>query len=203
VLRENQTYLCDLDAVAGDGDHGSGMVRGAAAAVQAAEVLQAAGAGPRQALNGAGTAWGDRAGGTSGALWKVGLNAFADALPEDGGIRAVHVQAGFQAALDRVTSVGGAKPGDKTMVDALAPFNSTLVNSLSAGSTLTAAWEAAARAAREGAGATAEFGASMGRARVLSARSVGTPDPGATSLALALDAAGREIARLDQGELDV
>jgi dihydroxyacetone kinase len=200
VLQVNQAYLCELDAVAGDGDHGTGMVRGATAAVRAARELCAAGAGAHAVLAGAGVAWGDRAGGTSGALWGAGLQAFAIELPANGPVTATQVQRGFAAALSKVTSDGGAKPGDKTLVDALVPFVETLGSSLSAGLPLAAAWRAGADEATAAAAATAQMGARLGRARVLAARSVGAPDPGATSLALALAAAAGRIAMQDGGD---
>ena len=60
-----EAELGRLDAVAGDGDHGTAMVRGSAAAAEAAR--QAAGD-ERAALAAAATAWGEAAGGTSGVL---------------------------------------------------------------------------------------------------------------------------------------
>jgi dihydroxyacetone kinase len=202
VLQENQAYLGELDAVAGDGDHGTGMVRGATAAVHAARELCAAGAGAQAVLAGAGAAWGDRAGGTSGALWSTGLQAFASELPANGPVTAPQVQRGFAAALSAVTSAGGAKPGDKTLVDALVPFVETLGRALSAGRPLGAAWRAGADEATAAAAATAQLGARLGRARVLAARSIGTPDPGATSLALALAVTASHIVTQGAGGED-
>ncbi|WP_154663665.1 DAK2 domain-containing protein, partial [Saccharomonospora iraqiensis] len=51
-----------------------------------------------------------------------------------------------------------------------------------------------ARAAREAAEATAELTPRTGRARPLAERSLGTPDPGATSLGLVLDRVGKILA---------
>src|SRR5450830_58592 len=71
--QENETRLGDLDAIAGDGDHGLGMVLGTSGAVSAAEAAYAAGAGARTLLTRAGAAWSEGAGGTSGALWGAAL----------------------------------------------------------------------------------------------------------------------------------
>lgn len=69
LLREQEDELGRLDAIAGDGDHGRGMARGAAACLAAAQRAVDAGAdGPTTLRHGA-EAWADRAGGTSGALW--------------------------------------------------------------------------------------------------------------------------------------
>lgn len=66
VVTEMEQELGRIDAVAGDGDHGRGMVRGTAAARDAARSAQEAGAGPGAVLMEAGDAWAARAGGTSG-----------------------------------------------------------------------------------------------------------------------------------------
>lgn len=190
TLQEHSSYLGDLDAVAGDGDHGLGMSRGAAAARSAADEAAETGAGARDVLRAAADAWADRAGGTSGALWGAGLQAMAYALPADGAITRTDLVTGFQAALDQIVALGGAKPGDKTLVDGLAPFVQSLTQSVAAGTGLEAAWHEAAMRAEEGARATADIPARLGRSRVLGERSVGTPDPGATSMALCLCALG-------------
>ncbi|MDQ0616011.1 dihydroxyacetone kinase [Arthrobacter globiformis] len=75
LLHAEEPRLGDMDAVAGDGDHGRGMVRGADAAVAAAADAFARGAGAGDVLAAAGDAWADRAGGTSGVLWGAGLRA--------------------------------------------------------------------------------------------------------------------------------
>jgi len=75
VLAENADDLGHIDAVAGDGDHGRGMVKGSGAALKAAEGITEAGGDGRAALDAAGSAWADQAGGTSGVLWGAGLQA--------------------------------------------------------------------------------------------------------------------------------
>jgi dihydroxyacetone kinase len=80
VIAAASDELGRLDAVAGDGDHGIGMQRGLAAAVEAAEQALAAGVGVGTLLVTAGDAWAHRAGGTSGALWGVLLHQLGDAL---------------------------------------------------------------------------------------------------------------------------
>ncbi|RZI93118.1 MAG: DAK2 domain-containing protein, partial [Microbacterium sp.] len=81
TLREHEDELGRIDAVAGDGDHGRGMVKGADAAVAAVDALD--GAGPAWTLRVAGRAWAAGAGGTSGVLWGAGLEAAGDALTDD------------------------------------------------------------------------------------------------------------------------
>ncbi|KAF2414914.1 D-erythrulose kinase [Microbacterium sp. B35-04] len=179
-----------LDAIAGDGDHGIGMQRGSHAALAAAETAVDAGAGARTTLARAADAWADKAGGTSGALWGVILNAIAAKLGDEGSPDAAAVAAGVAAGSRGVTDYGKAEVGDKTLVDALVPFTSTLTQAVDAGARLTDAWRTAADAATRAADATADLLPRMGRARAHGQNSVGTPDPGAISLALIVTAVG-------------
>ncbi len=189
AMAEAEAELGQLDAVAGDGDHGQGMARGSAAAAEAVRDAASIGAGPAAVLTAAGEAWAARAGGTSGALWGVGLVACARRLADDAPPTPDDVARGVDAALEGVTRLGGARPGDKTLVDALQPFAVTLRRMVEQGTPLRAAWEAAAVAASRAAAATAQLSPRLGRARPLAERSRGHADPGATSLALCLHAA--------------
>lgn len=190
---EHEARLGDLDAVAGDGDHGRGMVLGASAAAAAAEELAVRGAGLRTLLVGAGTAWSDGAGGTSGALWGGALTAAGGALTDEAGADADAVVAAVEQGAEAVLRLGGARPGDKTLVDALVPFVTTLRERHSGGASLGEAWREAAQAAHDAAEATSGLGARLGRARTHGDRSKGHPDPGAISFALLMAAAGPAV----------
>jgi dihydroxyacetone kinase len=194
AVGEAELELGRLDAVAGDGDHGSGMARGLRAAVNAATL------GHRDLsslLRSAGAAWSDKGGGTSGALWGVLLGGVADGLTDDGeGYPAPRVAAAVSLGRDRVAEVGRAAVGDKTMLDALVPFVDALRTAVGSGVSLGAAWSGAAQVATEAAAATADLRPRVGRARPLAERSLGSPDPGAVSLALCLTAAGSVLAAL-------
>lgn len=186
AMADAEAELGRLDAVAGDGDHGQGMARGSAAAADAVRDAMSIGAGPAGVLAAAGEAWAARAGGTSGVLWGVGLVAAARLLSDDAPVTAQAAAQAATAALDGITRLGGARPGDKTLVDALSPFATTLRQKVEQGSSLGEAWSAAAQAATEAAEQTAQLTPRLGRARPLAERSKGHPDPGATSLALCI-----------------
>ncbi|MEV0089337.1 dihydroxyacetone kinase family protein [Saccharopolyspora sp. NPDC050642] len=194
LLHDKEEELGRLDAIAGDGDHGRGMTRGSAAAVAAADEAVAKGVGPAAALVAAGDAWAAKAGGTSGVLWGAALRSFGDLLPDHRAAMANDLTAGASAALAAVQRLGRAELGDKTLVDALVPFVEELRAAVEAGATGTEAWQQAAKAATKAAESTAELRPRTGRARPLAERSVGTPDPGATSLALALTRIGTVLA---------
>ncbi|WP_136056120.1 DAK2 domain-containing protein, partial [Microbacterium sp. K24] len=106
-------------------------------------------------LSRAADAWADRAGGTSGALWGVILNAIASHLGDAGRPDAVAVASGVADGLQGVMTYGKAEVGDKTLVDALVPFSSTLAAEVDGGSSFVDAWQTAADAATRAAAATA------------------------------------------------
>ncbi|MDR3537982.1 MAG: DAK2 domain-containing protein, partial [Acetobacteraceae bacterium] len=151
------------------------------------------GAGAGSLLAAAGDAWAERAGGTSGTLWGAALRAAGEAIGDNTAIEPAAVARGARLALEAMTGLGGAKPGDKTLVDALAPFAATLEAELSRGRSLADAWNAAAQASAAAAEATAAMTPKLGRARVHAARSVGHRDPGAVSLALAAKVIARAL----------
>lgn len=183
-----------IDAVAGDGDHGIGMQRGAHAALAAATTAAAAGAGAQTVLTHAADGWADRAGGTSGALWGVILRSLAPALGDSGTPDAAAIAAGVAAGARGVMEHGKARVGDKTLVDALVPFSAELTRAVDAGASVPVAWRSAAAAATNAAAATADLLPRMGRARPHGDHSLGTPDPGAHSLALIATAVGDLLA---------
>ncbi|MEA5456156.1 dihydroxyacetone kinase family protein [Sinomonas sp. JGH33] len=184
-----------LDAIAGDGDHGIGMQRGASAAAAEAAGLAARGAGAGTLLAGAGGAWADRAGGTSGALWGVILRTLGSAAGDDDVLTGERVAAGLTEAAEAVMAYGKARVGDKTLVDALVPFAESLAAGVADGQSLSTAWETAAKTATKAAQDTADLLPGMGRARSHGDKSLGVPDPGAVSLALIATTVGGLLAR--------
>ncbi|WP_377644567.1 dihydroxyacetone kinase family protein [Oryzobacter terrae] len=195
ALRGAEDELGRIDAVAGDGDHGRGMVKGVAAAAAAARSAADSGSGAASVLTAAGRQWASRAGGTSGVLWGAFLSAAGPPLPDDAeSLGGADVVAAVRAGSDALMTLGGAEPGDKTMVDALLPFLLVLDAEVAAGSPLAQAWSRAADAATTAAQATSDLRPRIGRARPLADRSVGTPDAGATSLALVAHAVAGVLA---------
>lgn len=194
TLLRHEAELGRIDAIAGDGDHGRGMLKGASGAVRVAGALN--GTGPGWMLRRAGLAWAEDAGGTSGVLWGAGLEAAGDALSD------TREEYDASAAVDAVdafaeaiTDLGRAEIGDKTLVDSLLPFRDALRASVAEGRDLSEAWRTAAEVASEATAATARLTPKKGRARPLAEKSVGTPDAGATSFSLIVAALGSLAAR--------
>ncbi|KUM73288.1 dihydroxyacetone kinase subunit L [Streptomyces sp. ISL-22] len=164
--------LTALDSPIGDADHGSNLQRGftAVAAALEKEAPQTPGA----ILTLAGRQLISTVGGASGPLYGTLLRRTGKALGDPGEVSEDQFAQALRAGVDAVMTLGGAAPGDKTMIDALVPA----VDALGDG------FAAARAAAEEGALATTPLQARKGRASYLGERSIGHQDPGATSSAL-------------------
>lgn len=184
VLVAEESELGRIDAVAGDGDHGAGMVRGFRAAVASAAE---AGSGAGDVLVVAGSALGDAAGGASGALWGMLLGAVGTSLQGHEPPEAGDVARALRSGLEAVEKVGRSAPGDKTMIDALDPFVASLEKHARTEKTATA-WMHSLPAAVAGRDATRDMVTRRGRAAALGEKSKGHVDPGAYSLCLILEA---------------
>lgn len=188
VIDDNVADLGALDAIAGDGDHGIGMQRGVRAAADAGRNALADGAGAGTLLTLAGDAWADRAGGTSGALWGMILNSIGESLGDEAAPTAAHISLGITQAGKRVMDFGKAELGDKTLIDVLIPFGQAFTEGLDSGRSLDETWHAAADAADHAAKSTASLVPKIGRARPHVEKSMGSPDPGAVSMAMIIRA---------------
>lgn len=200
VLVANEEHLGKLDAIAGDGDHGVGMVRGIHAAVAEAKANTG---GVGHVMVAAGNAFGDRAGGTSGILWGIFISAIGNALGNTEKVDAEKLYGALELATETLVNKSKAKLGDKTMLDTLLPFIDSLDEELGNGKNMAEAWKHASEIAQKCADATAALSPKIGRARPLAERSVGTPDPGAISMALIIKAVEDVISKADCGSQSV
>ncbi|RJS93506.1 dihydroxyacetone kinase family protein [Salinisphaera sp. Q1T1-3] len=180
--------LGKLDAISGDGDHGIGMQTGASAALAAARRAVEKGCGAGSVLSRAGDAWANEAGGTSGALWGLGLRRVGECIGDAEHAKAPVVADGVAEATDAITRLGGASLGDKTLFDAMKPFADALSAEVETGKPLREAWRQAAEVSEQSAEATAKLEPKLGRAKNHSDKSVGHPDPGAISFAMIVNA---------------
>lgn len=157
-----------LDARTGDGDTGSTLAGAARAVLDDIDALPLANT--PALFRALGDSLGRSMGGSSGVL----LAIFFSAAGEAAGAGADPVAA-LRAGLDRMQEIGGARPGDRTMVDALTPALAALDRGLAA----------AAAAARTGADDTAAMQrARSGRSAYLGAAQLaGNVDPGAEAVA--------------------
>jgi dihydroxyacetone kinase-like protein len=171
VDREAQ-HLTALDSPIGDADHGSNLQRGFRAVATVLE--KEAPSTPGAVLMLAGRQLVSTVGGASGPLYGTLLRRTGKALGDGAEVSEEELARALRTGVEAVMALGGAAPGDKTMIDALVPAVDALGESF-----------AAARAAAErGAQATTPLQARKGRASYLGERSIGHQDPGATSAAL-------------------
>ncbi|WP_435613517.1 dihydroxyacetone kinase subunit DhaL [Streptomyces sp. bgisy159] len=168
--------LTALDSPIGDADHGSNLQRGFAAVT--AVLDKEAPAAPGSVLTLAGRQLISTVGGASGPLYGTLLRRTGKALGDAAEVSAEQLAEALRAGVEAVMRLGGAAPGDKTMIDALVPA----VEALDEG------FGAARAAAERGAEATIPLQARKGRASYLGERSIGHQDPGATSSALLIAA---------------
>ncbi|MER8848445.1 MULTISPECIES: dihydroxyacetone kinase subunit DhaK [Mesorhizobium] len=163
-----EAALNGLDAKAGDGDTGSTVATGARSILDRLDTLPLAD--PAATLGAVGDILSASMGGSSGVLLSIFFTAAGRAL--DGG---AGVPKALLAGLERLTFYGGAKPGDRTMIDALEPALKALDGK---------GLDDAAAAARRGAEATAAMEkAKAGRSAYVGAGLQGVVDPGAHAVA--------------------
>ncbi|MFJ2260754.1 dihydroxyacetone kinase subunit DhaL [Streptomyces sp. NPDC087844] len=168
--------LTALDSPIGDADHGSNLLRGFRAVAAVLEKDEPAT--PGAVLTLAGRQLISTVGGASGPLYGTLLRRTGKALGDAAEVDEREFAQALRTGVDAVMQLGGAAPGDKTMIDALLPAVDALGQSFAA----------ARSAAEEGAQATTPLQARKGRASYLGERSIGHQDPGATSSAILIAA---------------
>jgi len=191
LVAEQRAALTELDSPIGDADHGTNMDRGmtAVTAALAAESPTT----PAALLKRTGMTLISSVGGASGPLYGTAFLRMATAAGDAETLDPQAFAKVLRAALEGVVARGKAEPGDKTMVDALAPAVDALEATLAAGKSLPEALTAAVGAAEQGRDATIPLVARKGRASYLGERSAGHQDPGATSVTLLLTAAASAL----------
>ncbi len=179
VIVENRAYLSEIDGKIGDGDHGVNMAKGFG---RAAERI-----GDDASLGEAMATLSDvlmsEIGGSMGPLYGMFFLEMSETIEDLGAIDADTFAAMLRAGLDGVASVGSAKVGDKTMMDALVPA----VAAAEAGHPdMAVLLRHVAEAAEAGRDSTEDMVAKIGRSSRLGERSRGVLDAGATSCAMIL-----------------
>lgn len=180
-----EPQLTELDSLTGDGDLGASMVRGANAVLAlppepfavVADGLMAMANAMRKAI-----------GGSSGPFYATGLMRASRRLTNLEQPTAADWAEAFTSAVEAVSELGGAKTGDRTMIDALAPAAQAFTTALTAGSSAPDAWKTAVEAGLAGAEATRSMHPRLGRASYLGDRALGHPDAGAVAVTVWLQA---------------
>ncbi|RMC64861.1 dihydroxyacetone kinase subunit DhaK [Sinorhizobium meliloti] len=188
ALQAAEPYLTELDSKAGDGDLGASMVRGAEA-IRALPLE--AWASPDSALLAVANTLRRAIAGSSGPFYAVALSRAARHLAGREKVDLSDFSEAFAIGVGAVSEIGGAKPGDRTMLDALHPALVALKSA--SGPSARQVWAAAAEAAEAGAQSTAVMTPKLGRASYMGARAVGAPDGGAAAVAVWMKAVAGAI----------
>ena len=180
-IRDNKEYLSTIDGLIGDGDHGINMDKGAGIYLSR---QSEAGEGLQENLKLLSRVLMNEIGGSMGPLYGTFFGRLARTVKGKEALDLPLFSDMMAAALDGIQSLGGAKVGDKTLVDTLTPAVESL-NKM----------EEAAEAGKE---STKDLVAKLGRASRLGERSRGVLDAGATSCCLIIKALSQGIKELLQ-----
>ena len=173
-----EAELTEIDSKFGDADHGLTMAKIANAVTAAVEESEG---GIQTMLDDAAMAVMSLNGGSAVPLWNTWLDGMQEDAPEADKIDVAGIKAIFARAFEEIDDMSGAKVGDKTMMDALIP--ATVAIAAYAGDSVDELFAAAAEAAAGGAEASRQFVSKFGRAKSYGAKTIGTPDAGAVSMA--------------------
>lgn len=180
MFMEKKEELAKLDSIIGDGDHGISMARGARAAYKSI-----AGMGEQEPINEYFKTYGRclvaQIGGAMGPLFGMIFTEFGKCVKGQAQITSEVYASALENSREKVMEFGGAKPNDKTMVDAMFPASRAARQAVEQGASLEETAKAAAAGAREGMEQTIGMRARQGRSKFLQEKSIGHQDAGATS----------------------
>ncbi|MDP1732388.1 MAG: dihydroxyacetone kinase subunit DhaL [Devosia sp.] len=191
---ENRSYLSEIDGKIGDGDHGVNMAKGFG---MAAQRIKGRSLSLSEAMETLGNVLMTEIGGSMGPLYGIMFSQFAEVLDGVENIDPATFSAMLHSGLDGIQSIGSAKVGDKTLVDALSPAIDAFDAAIADGESFAQALEPLVAAAEAGRDSTRDLVSKIGRSSRLGERSRGVLDAGATSCAIILEA----LARGAQGRL--
>jgi len=177
--------LCELDAVAGDGDLGVTLAAGFRHVDAALRVAPADDAG--QLFRETGLQLARNAPSTIGALLASAFLRIGGELTGVGELDGARVAALLQTAATSVAERGGAEPGQRTVLDAMAAASAAARTAADAGAGPADVLRRAADGAAEGAAATAAMEPVHGRAGWIAERARGREDAGARAWAVFVD----------------
>ena len=194
TIDTNGAYLSEIDGAAGDGDHGINMTKGVR---RTKEKLGDQNVTVSQGLDMLGQLLLSEIGGAMGPLYGSFFIDMGTACGDSPAIDKEIFGKMLKAALASVQDLGGAKVGDKTMMDALVPAVEEYQKAVAEGASFSDALNRMADAAEKGKEATRGMIAKLGRASRLGERSRGILDAGATSCSLILKTFSDSLQRPD------
>ncbi|MHB1346035.1 MAG: dihydroxyacetone kinase subunit DhaL [Candidatus Humimicrobiaceae bacterium] len=192
AIQENKMLLCKLDSVIGDGDHGMTIAKGFDAAMEKIERTQPENI--SDLLKAAGSAIIMTIGGVAGPIFGSLFSEMGRSITSD--IESVDIMtlsSMFSAALEKIMKLGGAKPGEKTMVDAFYPAVKSLEESAASGISIKEALGRMTEAAKKGAQSTKDMISLKSKSSYSGERSLGYEDAGANTVYFIIKAIYEEV----------
>ena len=199
LVARDRELLTELDAAVGDGDYGLNLDRGMTAVVARMDEFASEDATVGSLCKGVAMTLMSTMGGTGGPLFGTFFLRLGTSMGDVPAVTPQQLAAGLRAGLDGLAARGGAKVGDKTMIDAIEPAVVAIEAEIAAGRAAGALVEGA-RAAAAGCDRVTPLAARKGRASYLGERAMGHADPGATSAVLLFEAL-RDAAGWENGGL--
>jgi phosphoenolpyruvate---glycerone phosphotransferase subunit DhaL len=184
TVLKNESYFSDLDGLAGDGDFGTSLATGFRVIQNDWDTIDKADIGTM--LLKISMLVSKHVGGSSGPIWGTGFMKAALLSKGKSSVTLQELSAMVNNAIEGIMARGGAKLGDKTLLDALIPVNEVLKNHAAAGGDLSACLKDCAAAADKAIDDTRHLEARRGRASQVGERSGNTPDPGIVAIATIL-----------------
>ena len=192
AIAREKAYLSDIDGKIGDGDHGVNMHKGFSKFAAAAEGKDLS---LSEGLNELGNILLSEIGGSMGPIYGTIFMGMGEACAGAQEIDAPLFLVMLEKARDELYDIVEARPGDKTLVDVLAPAIDVF-SAAAGGAPFADALSAMTAAAERGRDSTKDMIAKYGRARPLGERSRGVIDAGAASCCLLLSAMASAIGRM-------
>ncbi len=182
VIIENEIPFCELDSHAGDGDFGMSLAKGFKQVKAQFDDLPKDDIG--NFLKETGMIITEYCGGASGPIWGSAFRSAGKYAMDKTELNLEELSSLLQAAVDGIQKRGGAKLGDKTLLDALIPATESLKESANKQLDIVEAMKISAKEAVIGAENTKNIVASKGRATYVGERSISHPDAGATAIGI-------------------
>lgn len=193
TIHKNRDFLSEIDGKIGDGDHGINMDKGF---TLCGKKLEGKTYSMSEGLCILGQTLLRDIGGSMGPLYGVFFDELSNALEGVEDIDAVAFEGMLKAAVKGVEEIGGAKKGDKTLLDTLLPAMEAYSSALAEGKSFDECLESLKAAAKAGWQSTEDMVAKIGRSSRLGERSRGVLDAGATSCYLIMDSIASSIQEL-------
>ncbi len=193
VIHSNRDYLSTIDGAIGDGDHGINMDTGFS---HFAKEIEGTTPSLPKALDMLGGTLLNVTGGSLGPLYGSMFIAMGESVANDTVIDAPGFSAMLRAGLTSLQDIGGAKRGDKSLLDALIPAVDSFDAARVEGKSFYDALAALCDGAAQGKESTRDMVAKIGRASRLGERSRGVLDAGATSCCILLQSLAKSFQKL-------